>query len=283
MNEALLEISNLEVSYGGIQALHGLSLKVPKGSIVTLIGANGAGKSTLIKLLCRFYDPSEGKILINGIDLKDYITGRWDWESLRQDVIKFGVRNSTLLTCMPTASSAQIMGNSDTMEPLDSCIYKKRVLSGEYIIANKYLVRELTSLGLWNKQMKDTIIANNGSIQDIPGIPDDIKKLYKTVWNMSMKSIISQSAERGVFIDMTQSCNLFMMSPNYKKLTSMHFYAWEKKLKTGIYYLRQNVISGGKFAIDPELEKKLRDMNIKSGKEQNTTNNDDENCEMCSA
>jgi len=230
---------------------------------------------------------SEGKFQFDlwkefdGIDLKDYISGRWDWESLRQDVIKYGVRNSTLLTCMPTASSAQIMGNSDTMEPLDSCIYKKRVLSGEYIIANKYLVKELTSLGLWNKQMKDTIIANNGSIQDIPGIPDDIKKLYKTVWSMSMKSIINQSAQRGVFIDMTQSCNLFMVSPNYKKLTSMHFYAWEKKLKTGIYYLRQNVISGGKFAIDPELEKKLRDMNIKSLKE--NEQNEDNNCEMCSA
>ena len=204
------------------------------------------------------------------IDLNKYLTNRWDWDKLREDIINHGVRNSTLLTCMPTASSAQIMGNSDTIEAIDSCIYKKRVLSGEYIIANKYLVQELTDLGLWNKELKDMIIANNGSIQNIKNIPYDIKMLYKTVWEMSMKNIIDQSADRSVFIDMTQSLNLFMQAPNYRKLTSMHFYAWNKKLKTGMYYLRQNVITGGKFSVDPELEKLLRD------------NNNDE-CEMCSA
>lgn len=217
----------------------------------------------------------------DNINLDDYLSGRWDWESLRADIMKYGVRNSTLLTCMPTASSAQIMGNSETIEPIDSCIYKKRVLSGEYIIAYKYLVKQLTELGLWNKEMKDMIIANNGSIQDIDIIPNDIKKLYKTVWEMSMKNIIDQSADRSVFIDMTQSLNLFMQSPNYKKLTSMHFYAWNKKLKTGMYYLRQKVITGGKFSVDPELEKRLRNSNQPSTSNIPTVENTD--CEMCSA
>jgi ribonucleoside-diphosphate reductase alpha chain len=235
---------------------------------------------------------SEGKFQFDlwkdadNIDLKDFITGRWDWETLRKDIKEHGVRNSTLLTCMPTASSAQIMGNSDTMEPIDSCIYKKRVLSGEYIIANKYLVRELTKLGLWSKEMKDTIIAHNGSIQKIEIIPDDIKALYKTVWEMSMKNIIEQSHERSPYIDMTQSLNLFMQSPNYKKLTSMHFYAWNKRLKTGMYYLRQTTtVTAGKFSVDPELEKKLREMSVKehTDKQLQQQQEDDGGCEMCSA
>ena len=234
---------------------------------------------------------SEGKLQFDlwkeadGINLNDFISDRWDWETLRENIKKYGVRNSTLLTCMPTASSAQIMGNSDTMEPIDSCIYKKRVLSGEYIIANKYLVKELTKRGLWSKEMKDTIIAHNGSIQKIDIIPDDIKALYKTVWEMSMKNIIEQSYERSPYIDMTQSLNLFMQSPNYKKLTSMHFYAWNKKLKTGMYYLRQiTTVTAGKFSVDPELEKKLREMKIQG--ETATANKqvtEDEGCEMCSA
>jgi ribonucleotide reductase alpha subunit len=225
----------------------------------------------------------------DNINLKDYLTGRWDWDTLKKEIQTHGVRNSTLLTCMPTASSAQIMGNSDTMEPIDSCIYKKRVLSGEYIIANKYLVKELTEMGLWCKELKDTIISNNGSIQNISIIPDHIKELYKTVWEMSMKNIIDQSAHRAVYIDMTQSLNLFMQNPNYKKLTSMHFYAWNKKLKTGIYYLRQKVITGGKFSVDPELEKKLRELKTNDTTKQSepglssTEPEDEAGCEMCSA
>ena len=219
----------------------------------------------------------------DGIDLKNYLSGRWDWDALKNDIMQYGVRNSTLLTCMPTASSAQIMGNSDTIEPFDSCIYKKRVLSGEYIVANKYLVKELTDLGLWDKEMKDLIIANNGSIQNIDKIPENIKKLYKTVWEISMKHIIDMSADRSVFIDMTQSLNLFMQNPNYKKLTSMHFYAWNKKLKTGMYYLRQNVITPGKFNIDPELEKKLRENKKDEEKNDNDNNKDNNDCVMCSA
>jgi ribonucleoside-diphosphate reductase alpha chain len=209
---------------------------------------------------------SEGKFQFdlwaenNGIDLKDYLSGRWDWETLRKDVMEFGVRNSTLTTCMPTASSAQIMGNTESFEQFDSCIFKRRVLSGEYIVANKHLVEDLTRLGLWNKELKDLIIANNGSIQNIDIIPDDIKELYKTIWEISMKNFIEQSAERAPFIDMTQSLNLFMAAPTIKKLTSMHFYAWKKGLKTGMYYLRSKPsASASKFTIDPEMEKKIKE------------------------
>lgn len=208
---------------------------------------------------------SEGKFQFDlwaeysGIDLKNYLSGRWDWDSLRKDVMQFGIRNSTLTTCMPTASSAQIMGNTESIEPFDSCIFKRRVLSGEYVVCNKYLVDDLLKLDLWNKEMKDTIIANNGSIQSIDSIPDDIKTLYKTVWEMSMKNLIDLSAERSPFICMTQSLNLFMSSPTIKKLSSMHFYGWKQGLKTGIYYLRsKSQASAGKFSIDANLEKKVK-------------------------
>ena len=224
---------------------------------------------------------SEGKFQFDlwkeydNIKIDEYISKRWDWESLRKDIMIHGVRNSTLLTCMPTASSAQIMGNSDTIEPIDSCIYKKRTISGEYIVANKHLIKELTKLGLWNKNMKDKIIINNGSIQNILEIPDNIKQLFKTVWEMSMKSIINQSRERAFFICQTQSLNISMENPNYNKLTSMHFYGWSQGLKTGMYYLRQKTISAGKFNVNPELEKQSRE----NKKEQES----EEECLMCSA
>lgn len=196
----------------------------------------------------------------DGIDLKNYISGRWDWDSLKKDLVKYGSRNSMLLALMPTASTAQIMGNSEAFEPVDSCIFKRRVLSGEYIVINKYLVEDLTKLGLWTKELKDTIIANDGSIQNIQEIPQDIRLLYKTVWEISMKSVIEQCRDRGVFVDQMQSMNLFMANPNYKRLTSMHFYAWKNNLKTGMYYLRsKSSYSAGKFSIDPELEKRIRE------------------------
>ncbi|NDG30889.1 hypothetical protein EB118_12550 [bacterium] len=192
----------------------------------------------------------------SGIDWKPI----WDWEKLRNDVLKYGVRNSMLTALMPTASTAQIMGNSEAFEPIDSCIFKRRVLSGEYIVVNKYLVQDLIHLGLWSKTMKDTIIANNGSIQDIPEIPDHIKEVYKTVWEISMKAVIEQCRDRSIFVDQMQSMNLFMASPNYKKLTSMHFYAWKNNLKTGMYYLRSKAsASAGKFSVDVDLEKKVRE------------------------
>jgi ribonucleoside-diphosphate reductase alpha chain len=229
---------------------------------------------------------SEGKLQFdlwaehNGINLEEYLSGRWDWGALRQNIKDHGVRNSTLTTCMPTASSAQIMGNTESFEQFDSCIFKRRVLSGEYIVANKNLVEDLTRLKLWDKDMKDLVIANNGSIQNIEGIPDDIKQLYKTVWEITMKNFIEQSAGRGPFIDMTQSLNLFMASPTIKKLTSMHFYAWKQGLKTGIYYLRSKASAGAsKFTIDPNLEKKIKE---KQKKGKPLTKKEEEAVLMCS-
>lgn len=196
----------------------------------------------------------------DNIQLADYISGRWDWDGLKEEMKKYGLRNSMTTALMPTASTAQIMGNSECFEPIDSCIFKRRVLSGEYLVINKHLVADLEKLGLWSKEMKDTIIAHNGSIADIPGIPNDLKDIYKNVWEISMKSVIEQARDRGVFVDQMQSMNLFMANPNYKKLTSMHFYAWKNGLKTGMYYLRSKASSSaGKFSVDPELEKKLRD------------------------
>jgi ribonucleoside-diphosphate reductase alpha chain len=209
---------------------------------------------------------SQGKLQFDlaaeydGIDLKDYLSGRWDWDSLRKDLVQYGTRNSMLTALMPTASTAQIMGNSEAFEPVDSCIFKRRVLSGEYIVVNKYLVEDLIKLGLWSKELKDTIIANDGSIQNIDVIPDDLKALYKTVWEISMKSVIEQCRDRGIFVDQMQSMNLFMANPNYKRLTSMHFYAWKNNLKTGMYYLRsKSSYAAGKFSIDPNLEKSIRE------------------------
>lgn len=208
---------------------------------------------------------SEGKLQFDlaqefdGIKLEDYLSGRWDWNALKAELKEYGARNSMLVALMPTASSAQIMGNTESFEAIDSCIFKRRVLSGEYIVVNKYLVKELEDLGLWSKEMKDNIIAHDGSIQNIPEIPDDIKAIYKTVWEISMKSVIEQSSERGVFVDQMQSMNLFMANPNYKKLTSMHFHSWKHHLKSGMYYLRsKGSASAGKFSIDANLEKKIR-------------------------
>ena len=209
---------------------------------------------------------SEGKLQFDlaaefdGIDLSNYLSGRWDWKTLKEDLVEHGTRNSMLMALMPTASTAQIMGNSEAFEPVDSCIFKRRVLSGEYIVVNKYLVEDLQKLGLWNKELKDTIIANDGSIQNIDEIPDDLKALYKTVWEISMKSVIEQCSDRQVFVDQMQSMNLFMANPNYKRLTSMHFYAWKNNLKSGMYYLRsKSSASAGKFSIDPELEKRIKE------------------------
>lgn len=194
------------------------------------------------------------------IDLQMYLSGRWDWNILRDNIKKFGLRNSLLTCCQPTASTAQILGNTEAIEPFDSCIFKRRVLSGEFIIVNKYLVSDLMKLGLWSRDMKDKIILNNGSIQDIDSIPDDIKSIYKTVWEISQKSLIEQSAERAPFIDHTQSLNLFVANPTMKKLTSMHFFSWKQGLKTGMYYLRSKAsASAGKFSIDADKEKKVRE------------------------
>lgn len=161
-----------------------------------------------------------------------------DWASLKADIAKHGVRNSLLLAPMPTASTAQILGNNESIEPYTSNIYTRRVLSGEFQIVNQHLLKDLTELGLWNDDMKNLLIAHNGSIQNIDGIPDDLKALYKTVWEISQKTVLKMSADRGAYIDQSQSLNVHIDEPNYGKLTSMHFYGWKLGLKTGMYYLR---------------------------------------------
>ncbi len=192
-------------------------------------------------------------------------TNRWDWETLRKEIKEFGVRNSLLVAPMPTASTSQILGNNECFEPYTSNIYTRRVLSGQFMVVNKHLLRDLIDLGLWSEEMKNAIIANNGSIQPIDGIPQEIKELYKTAWEIKQRSIIDMAADRGAFIDQSQSLNLFMESPNYKKLTSAHFYAWEKGLKTGMYYLRSRpAVDPIKFTVDVE---KARQSNSAAEKE----------------
>jgi len=178
-------------------------------------------------------------------------SGRWDWEQLKRNVKQHGVRNSLLLAPMPTASTSQILGNNECFEPYTSNIYTRRTLSGEFIIANKHLMRDLMSLGLWSENMRQKLIGANGSIQSIPEIPQHIKDIYRTVWEISQKSIIDMSADRGAFICQSQSLNIHITNPNFGKLTSMHFYAWKKGLKTGMYYLRSTAAADAiKFTLD---------------------------------
>jgi ribonucleoside-diphosphate reductase alpha chain len=185
-------------------------------------------------------------------------SGRWDWENLRLDVMNHGVRNSLLVAPMPTASTSQILGNNECFEPYTSNIYTRRVLSGEFIIVNKYLLRDLVNRGLWDNNMKDKIITANGSVQDIAEIPQEIKDLYKTVWEIKMRTIIDMAADRGAYICQSQSLNLFINSPNASKLTSMHFYAWKKGLKTGMYYLRTQAASQAvKFTVENQGGKNM--------------------------
>lgn len=179
---------------------------------------------------------------------------RWDWEKLRQEVMTHGVRNSLLLAPMPTASTSQILGNNECFEPYTSNIYNRRVLSGEFVVVNKFLLKDLIELGLWNPTMKNKLIAENGSVQNIPEIPTELKELYKTVWEIKQKTIIDMAAERGAFICQSQSLNLFMAEPNLAKLTSMHFHAWKSGLKTGMYYLRTKAaVDAIKFTVDTQL------------------------------
>ncbi|MHB8209416.1 ribonucleoside-diphosphate reductase subunit alpha [Mucilaginibacter sp.] len=185
-------------------------------------------------------------------------SGRWDWENLRLDVMNHGVRNSLLVAPMPTASTSQILGNNECFEPYTSNIYTRRVLSGEFIVVNKYLLRDLVNRGLWDTEMKDKIITANGSIQDIEEIPADVKELYKTVWEIKMRSIIDMAADRGAYVCQSQSLNLFINAPNASKLTSMHFYAWKKGLKTGMYYLRTQAASQAvKFTVENQGGKNM--------------------------
>ena len=194
---------------------------------------------------------SKGEFQHNMWGVKDdELSGRWDWAGLRKQIKKHGVRNSLLVAPMPTASTSQILGNNECFEPYTSNIYTRRVLSGEFIVVNKHLLEDLVDLGLWTEDMKQDLMRANGSIQNIEGIPADIKELYKTVWELSMKDIIDMSRQRGYFIDQSQSLNLFMEGATMAKLTSMHFYAWKSGLKTGMYYLRtKSAVDAIKFTL----------------------------------
>ena len=203
------------------------------------------------------YETFEGSPMSKGIFQHDMwnvpTTDRWDWEGLRYEIMQTGVRNSLLVAPMPTASTSQILGNNECFEPYTSNIYTRRVLSGEFVVVNKHLLKDLNDLGLWSEEMKNAMIANNGSIQAIEGIPAELKDLYKTSWEIKGKNLIDMSADRGAFIDQSQSLNAFMEDANYGKLTSMHFYAWESGLKTGMYYLRTRPAADPiKFTVDKE-------------------------------
>jgi ribonucleoside-diphosphate reductase alpha chain len=196
---------------------------------------------------------------------------RYDWNELREDIQMHGLRNSLLIAPMPTASTSQILGYNECIEPITSNIYNRRTIAGEFILTNKYLMNDLIKLDLWNEKMKNMIIANNGSVQHIDIIPVEIKEKYKTVWELPMRSIIDMAADRGAFICQSQSLNLWLEDPNYNNLTSMHFHSWSKGLKTGMYYLRRRARhQAQQFTIEPE-------------KKQTTATEEDEVCEMCSA
>ena len=204
---------------------------------------------------------------------------RWDWTKLKREVKKHGVRNSLLLAPMPTASTSQILGNNECFEPYTSNIYTRRVLSGEFIVVNKHLLKDLIKLNLWNENMKDRLMESNGSIQGFEEIPEDIKQLYRTVWEVSQKSIIDMAADRGAYICQSQSMNIHMQDANFGKLTSMHFHAWKKGLKTGLYYLRTKAAADAiKFTIVKE-EKSMDKEEEKSAMQCSIDNQDD--CEMC--
>ncbi|WP_406844603.1 ribonucleoside-diphosphate reductase subunit alpha [Flavobacterium soyae] len=236
---------------------------------------------------------SQGEFQHNMWGMKDEeLSGRWDWASLRKEVMEHGVRNSLLVAPMPTASTSQILGNNEAFEPYTSNIYTRRVLSGEFIVVNKHLLEDLVKLGLWNESLKQEIMRHNGSVQNIDIIPQDLKELYKTVWEMSMKDIIDMSRQRGYFIDQSQSLNLFMQDANYSKLTSMHFYAWQSGLKTGMYYLRTKAaVDAIKFTLNndkkeetaPSLVAETESISVEDYKAMllKAQAADPEDCEMC--
>lgn len=188
-------------------------------------------------------------------------SGRWNWEQLKQEVKKYGVRNSLLVAPMPTASTSQILGNNECFEPYTSNIYTRRTLSGEFIVVNKHLMKDLIELGLWNETMRQKLIATNGSVQAIPEIPQHIKDIYRTVWEIPQRAIIDMAADRGAYICQSQSLNIHLKDPNFGKLTSMHFYAWKKGLKTGMYYLRSTAAADAiKFTLDKSaLQKPVKE------------------------
>jgi ribonucleoside-diphosphate reductase alpha chain len=207
-------------------------------------------------------------------------SNRWDWDALRKEVVEHGIRNSLLMAPMPTASTSQILGNTECFEPITSNIYVRRVLSGEFAVVNKYLVNDLIERGLWDDELRNEIIANNGSVQSINRIPEDIKALYKTTWEISQKSVLNMAAGRGPYVDQSQSMNIHMQDPNFGKLSSMHFYAWKKGLKTGMYYLRTRAaVNAVQFTVKNDTAQK-RDKAQDEAAMMCSIDNPDE-CTMC--
>jgi ribonucleoside-diphosphate reductase alpha chain len=204
---------------------------------------------------------SKGEFQFNMWGFNDeQLSGRWDWAKLRKEVMKNGARNSLLLAPMPTASTAQIMGNNEAFEPFTSNIYTRRTLSGEFIIINKHLVKDLISLGLWSEDMKNLIVYHKGSVQNIEQIPENIREIYRTVWEIKQKDLIDMSAGRGKFICQSQSLNLFIENVNSAKLTSAHFYSWKAGLKTGMYYLRTKAAVDALAGLGIDMEKTKNSM-----------------------
>ena len=198
----------------------------------------------------------------------------YNWDQLTDNVKKYGVRNSLLTALMPTASTSQILGNNECFEFFTNNIYSRRTLAGDFPLVNKYLINDLYDLGLWSNDMKQLILANNGSISNFNNIPDQIKSLYKTIWEIKQIWVLKNAIARGPFNDQTQSMNIFMQVPDYQKLYSSHFYAWKNGLKTGIYYLRTKPAKEAvKVTIDPNIHKKLEEI----------TSNEYNVCESCSA
>jgi ribonucleoside-diphosphate reductase alpha chain len=179
---------------------------------------------------------SEGQLQFDLWNARPY--GMWDWDALKNDIKKWGIRNSLLLAPMPTASTSQILGFNESFEPFTSNIYQRRTLAGEFTVINRYLIRDLINLGIWSVDLKNRILLGNGSIQHIQEIPQTIRDLYKTAWELKQRVLIDQSADRGIYVCQSQSLNLFVEDPEFAKLSNMHFYAWKKGLKTGMYYLR---------------------------------------------
>ena len=235
------------------------------------------------------YETFEGSPASKGIlqyDMWDVTPSkRWEWDVLKEEIKEHGMRNSLLIAPMPTASTAQILGNNECFEPYTSNIYTRRVLSGEFIVVNKHLLRDLVKLDLWDDDMKNRLIAANGSVQNIDEIPDNIKLLYRTAWEISQRSILDMAADRGAYICQSQSLNIFMGNVTNSKLTSMHFHAWKSGLKTGMYYLRTKAAADAiKFTVDKKYKTKDSPTAPKFTQEEaiqmcSIENGDD--CEMC--
>eukprot|EP01134_Creolimax_fragrantissima_P002270 CFRG2270T1 len=238
------------------------------------------------------YSTYEGSPASKGIlqyDMWDVTpSDRYDWAGLKENMAKHGLRNSLLVAPMPTASTAQILGNNESIEPYTSNIYTRRVLSGEFQIVNQHLLKDLTEMGLWDDDMKNRLIASGGSVQNITRIPEHLRDIYRTVWEVSQKSLIDMAADRGAYICQSQSFNVFIAEPNFGKLTSMHFYAWKKGLKTGMYYLRSRpAVNAIQFTVDTEkLVEAVKTATLRTQEEEEAAllcsiNNKDE-CLMCS-